>query len=57
MKQTKLQKTSDKQCPCVYYDKPLIENGFVWKKEQLLDIDYDVPNKHIIIAETFNGME
>jgi hypothetical protein len=55
--QTKLQKTSDKQYPHVYFDNLLIEMGFRWKKEQPLDIDYDVVNKRIVITEPNNGKE
>ena len=32
MTKTKLQKTSDRQYPYVYFDKLLIDIGFRWKK-------------------------
>jgi hypothetical protein len=57
MTQTKLQKTSDKQYPYVYFDKLLIEIGFRWKKGQPLDLDYDVENKRIVITQPNNGKE
>jgi hypothetical protein len=52
MTQTRLQKTSDKQYPYVYFDKLLIEKGFGWTKGQPLDIDYDVVNKRIVITKS-----
>ncbi len=52
MTQTRLQKTSDKQYPYVYFDKLLIEKGFGWTKGQKLDIDYDVVNKRIVITKS-----
>ena len=52
MTKTKLQKTSDKQYPYVYFDKLLIEIGFRWKKGEPLDIDYDLENKRIVVTQT-----
>ena len=52
MTKTKLQNTSDKQYPYVYFDKLLIEIAFRWKKGELLEIDYDLENKRIIVTQT-----
>lgn len=52
MTKTKLQKTSDRQYPYVYFDKLLIEIGFRWKKGEPLNIDYDLENKRIVVTQT-----
>ena len=57
MTKTKLQKTSDRQYPYVYFDKLLIEIGFKWKKGEPLDIDYDLENKRIVVTQTNKGKE
>ena len=51
MTKTKLQKTSDRQYPYIYFDKLLIEIGFRWKKGEPLDIDYDLENKRIVVTQ------
>lgn len=57
MTKTKLQKTSDRQYPYVYFDKLLIEIDFRWKKGEHLDIDYDLENKRIVVTQKNNGKE